>query len=75
MRYLTTGIVLFAICSLIPFMAIADFTESAQFGTGYSFSIAWGDYDDGGRTVEWRYGLAEFLFAEKVEMWVEGAGE
>ncbi|UCE26758.1 MAG: hypothetical protein JSW52_10495 [Candidatus Coatesbacteria bacterium] len=24
-----------------------------------------------GRTVEWRFGLAEFLFAEKVEMWAE----
>lgn len=28
-----------------------------------------------GRTVEWRFGLAEFLFAEKVEMWVEAAAE
>ncbi len=28
-----------------------------------------------GRTVEWRFGLAEFLFAEKVEMWVEASVE
>jgi hypothetical protein len=28
-----------------------------------------------GRTVEWCFGLAEFLFAEKVEMWVEAGVE
>jgi hypothetical protein len=28
-----------------------------------------------GRTVEWCFGLAEFLFAEKVDMWVEAAVE
>jgi len=48
MRYLTTGIVLLAISYLIPFVVFADFTESAQFGTRYSISIAWGDYDGDG---------------------------
>ncbi len=48
MRYLMTGIVLLAICFIIPPVALADFTESAQFGRGDTTSLAWGDCDNDG---------------------------